>query len=198
MPWKLDIFNAVCTGLRAAAKRGEFVPNDWITSIEDDGAGGCHVMGCGEGHIGWYAAVAHRGVDWARRMLPVGSRHEQVCSVLKHVGLTEAEIKAMNFPAAWLHFDDALFDAYDFRYEDPDSYIAVSMELAEFFIGVIERVEVVDEGDLVYEPFAVMSSCVEPELSFLAPHYADAGSAKPPLFLLTQQGIGTQPAALAA
>lgn len=145
MPWKSNTLGAVSTGLRQAAVDGDFKPFDWNVSIQSTNEGGYSIIGCGWGQVGWLVAVFEGGVDYARRMLPVGAGQTEVNNILKAAGLTRAEIKQLDPQALWGRFDYELEDAYRERMADPDHFIAMSGWLAEFFINDLEGVSVLPE-----------------------------------------------------
>lgn len=140
MPWNPVTFAAVCAGLRRSAAAGEFTPYQWVDDIEMNEDGGRTFYGCGWGVIGWVTAVMMGGTAWAEGMLPIGCNQKAINTVLMLDGLSKREIRRMTPGAAWRHFDEELAEAYDNRAVDPDTFIAKSEELAEFFIDVLSRV----------------------------------------------------------
>ncbi len=150
MSWNRNHLNATSQGLRQAAEAGEFVPFQWVESIDKTGKG-YSFRGCGWGQVAWIVAVMKGGVNYAKSVLPVGSGQRQVNAVLRSAGLTSAEIRSMTPAQTWSVFDDELAQVYKARYQDYSAYIDKSKELAEFFIGVLNRVPI--EAKVPYRIF---------------------------------------------
>ncbi len=140
MPWMNDTRVVAATGLRHAALAGEFVPYVWNDGIMTTKDGGCSVFGCGWGQIAWTIAVYLGGTAYARQMLPVGSDQTAVNRVLMAAGLTQEEIDLMEPQEVWEYFDQDLDQVYQNREKDPEAFIETSIQLAEFFIDVLETI----------------------------------------------------------
>ena len=169
MPWNQKTYGAVCAGLRDSARKGEFVPHVWSQHIESSDAGGSTFYGCGWGMVGWITAVMMGGTDWATRAMPVGCSQGSVNQVLLYAGLSESEITHMDPVATWQEFDDELVAAYQNRTHDWDTFIDVSIDLAEFFISVISRVSVDGSLDTQHLPYHLLTiPAVEPPLQLAA------------------------------
>lgn len=142
MPWNSELLAAANQGLRNAAAQGSFVPSHWVdeTDPSDGNGGGFH--GCGWGVVAWSVAVAHGGIDYAIKSLPVGCSQTQINLVLKDAGLTRAEIISMDPQETWAHFDNIITEGYADRAEYPGSFQDVSCEAALYFIEVLKRVPV--------------------------------------------------------
>ncbi len=140
MPWKPGTLEVAAAGLRRSAADGYFEPFVWNGGIETNKDGGCAIYGCGWGQVAWIIAVFMGGTAQARAMLPPGAEQEQVNAVLLEAGLTVEEIELMEPEPTWTYFDQRLYSAFNTRYHDPENFIKVSGELAEFFIQVLEVV----------------------------------------------------------
>lgn len=140
MPWKPGTLEAAVAGLRRAAADGYFEPFVWNGAIETNKDGGCAIYGCGWGQVAWIIAVFMGGTAQARTKLPPGADQEQVNAVLLEAGLTVEEIELMEPESTWTYFDQRLYSAFNTRYHDPENFITVSGELAEFFVQVLEVV----------------------------------------------------------
>jgi len=145
MPWNPKTLAAICAGLRQSAQDGNFVPCAWNAGLVTGDHNGYHFYGCGWGLVGWFAAVFVGGADWAKCMLPIGCDQKDVNRVLRCAGLTQAEIARMTPAFVWARFDQELISAYCNRHLDWQAYIQKSMQLAEGFIAVLERVPVEEE-----------------------------------------------------
>jgi hypothetical protein len=168
MPWKKDVYDSVCAGLRHAAAQGQFVPSSWIESIQMGPDGNLVVYGCGEGIIGWYAAQTLSLVSKARLQMVKGADRDAVDAVLRAVGLTNPELDLFHDNDPVLEFDERILFAYENRGKNPSAFEEVSVVLAEFFIDVMNRVAVVDEdGQVVQKPVTHKPSSAEQlELKF--------------------------------
>jgi len=172
MPWNKNTLDAVKAGLRDSAVNGQFVPHRWIEGIQSQNNG--HVVhGCGWGIVGWYVAVMIGGADWAQRMLPVGATQADVDEVLQIAGLTPAEIESMDPMATWEAFDNALHFTHHYREQNWVAYINKSLQLAEFFIMILEEVDIVEHDEL-HLPYAVMAPKNPEKLVLQNPFFAEA------------------------
>lgn len=140
MGWTQGHMDAVSSFLRQSAAAGQFVPGQWVESVTEDGDGGYTVLGCGWALSAWAVAVFEGGQ--ASAALPPGSGQTAVNAVLKTAGLTRAEIKSLDPYETWCTFDDELFPFYEDRHENPEAFILKSVELAEFFIQVLQHIPI--------------------------------------------------------
>jgi hypothetical protein len=148
MPMKETTFEAVAEGLRTCARQGRFTPGYWIKHVHSRSNGGYGIFGCAFGVMAWYAGCATLGTKWTVSKLTPKSNEapdalaQRVKEVFRAIGLTDREIATLGIDANYPYFDLDLKPLYQNRCDHYDHFINRSMVLAEYFINLLNRVQI--------------------------------------------------------